>query len=95
MAELLEVGVGVLAQAGGVQGGHPEVGHAQPQPVLARGALLEIAERDERDHVAVRGRAAHPELVRDVGDPEHGTLGREAAQDRKPALQRLAVARLA
>ena len=94
LAQLLEVGVGVLAQPGGVQRGHAEVGDAQPEAVLARGALLEVAERDERDHVAVRGRAAHAELVGDVGDPEHGALGREAAEDRKATLQRLRVARL-
>ena len=39
----------VLSQPGRVQRRHPEVGHGQPQPVLACGALLEVAERDERD----------------------------------------------
>ena len=36
-----------------------------------------------------------PEIVGDVGDPEHGTLGREAAKDRKSSLERLGVTWLA
>ena len=85
----------VLAQGGRVQRGHAEVGDVQAEAVLARRALLEVAQRDERDHVAVRGRAAHAERFGDVGDTEHGAFGREAAEDREAALQRLRVARLA
>ena len=95
LAQFLEIGMGMLAQARGVQRRHAEVGHAQPEAILARGALLQVAECDERDHVAVRGGAAHAEVVGDVCDTEHRALGREAAEDRQAALERLRVARLA
>ena len=82
----------MLAQPGRVQRRHAEVGDAQSKAVLARGALLQVAERDQRDHVAVGRRAAHPELVGDVGDAEHGPGRGEAAEDRQAALERLRVA---
>ena len=83
----------VLAQAGGVECRHAEVGDLQPEAVLARGALLEITEGDERDHITMGGRARHAEIVGDIRDPEDGTLGREAGKNRKPTLERLRVAR--
>ena len=84
LAQLLELGMRVLAQPGRVERGHPQVGDAQAEAVLARGALLEVAERDERDHVAVGGRAAHAELVGDVGDPEHGPGGLKQPRIARP-----------
>src|SRR5664280_2491025 len=95
LAQLFQVGLSVLAQAGRVERRHAEVGDAQAEAVLARGALLEVAEREQRDHVAVRRGAAHPELVGDVGDAEHRALGREAAEDRQTTLERLRVTRFA
>src|ERR1700683_4548777 len=89
LPKLIEVEVGMLAQPCRAQCGHAEVGDAQPEAVLARRAPLEIAEREQRDHVAVRGRAGHAELIGDVRDPEHGALGCEATQDRETALERL------
>src|SRR5207245_8430161 len=41
------------------------------------------------DHVAVRGGAAHAELVGDVGDAQDRALGGEAAEDRQTSLERL------
>jgi len=84
----------MLAQAGRGERRHPQIGDAQAQAVLARGALFEIPERDQRDHIAVRCAAAHAELVGDVRYAEHGTLRCEAAEDRQAALERLRVARL-
>ena len=77
-AQFLQIGLGVLAQAGGVQRRHSQVGDVQAETVLARCALLEVAEGDEGDDVAVRGGAAHAERVGDVRDPEHGAIGGEA-----------------
>jgi hypothetical protein len=33
------------------------------------------------------GRATHPEVIGDIGDPEDGTLGCEAGENRKPTLE--------
>jgi hypothetical protein len=94
LTQLLQVGVRVLTQTGGVQRGHPEVGYAQTEAVLARGALLHIAERYECYDVAVRRTATHAKLVGDVGDPQNRPLGRKAAQNREAPLKRLRVPRL-
>src|ERR1700729_3122887 len=50
--------------------------------------LLEVAERDEGRGIAMSGRAAHAQLVREVRDAHHRLLGAEAVQDREPGTQR-------
>ena len=83
-AELLDVGAGVLTQAGRVHRRQAEIGDVQRQAVLALRALLQIAERHQRDHVAVRRAATHAEHVRELGDPQQRALVGEASEDRKP-----------
>ena len=93
LAEVLEVRAGVLAQTHATHRREPEIGDAQPQAVLATGTLAQVSKRGERDHVAVGRAATHPQLLRDVDDPQHRVLGIEAAEDRQTPLQRLREAR--
>ncbi len=85
----------VLTQPHGVQRRHPQVGDAQPQAILARSLLLQIAQREKRDHIPVRRRAAHLQLAGDFGDTKRQMLRRKTAQDRQAPLQRLRVPRIA
>src|ERR1700691_3136229 len=91
-AQLLQVGTAVLAQPARVECRQAQVGDAQPEPVLAVSALLEVAEREQRDGVAVGGAAAHAELLGDLGDAASRALGAEAAEDCEAALERLRIA---
>jgi len=94
LAQFLQIGVRVLAKPCGVQRGHPEIGHPQPEPVLPRGVLLQVAERHQRDHIPVRGRTRHAEIVGDVSDPQHRPQRRETRKDRQATLKGLRETRL-
>src|SRR5580704_1065014 len=94
LAQLLQVRTRMLTQARRVERRHTQVGDSQTKAILTRSTLLEETESDQRNHIAMRGRAAHSKVIRDIGDPEHGTLRRKAAKDREPPLQRLGIARL-
>lgn len=75
----------MLPQARPVHRRYPQPRDTQREVVLAAGSLLQVAKLNERPHITMRRRPAHPQLIRDVGDPTYRPLKREAGEDRQSA----------
>ncbi len=67
----------------------------QPRPLANQAGRQPVFLSIQIKNEAVTPAGQISEIVGDVDDPEHRTLGREAAKNRQAALQRLRAARLA
>src|SRR4051794_5323505 len=88
VAESLEMRRRDVAQLHRVDRREAEVEHARAEPVLARvRVLLQVPERGERRHVAVRRRAAQSDDAGEVADAEERLRGLEGRQNGEAPLQ--------